>query len=438
LASSRVMNAIKLDISNTAAMISPEERLALEDSVKRIHSEMELRKGVGADFLGWADLPSQTSEDYLAEVDAVAKTICESCEVLIHLGIGGSYLGARAGISFLGVNSSSRNIPEIRFAGCNISSDYYAELFSLIENKDCCLFLVSKSGATLEFAIGFRLLRQWMEKKYGAEETARRIFVATDPKEGVLRKLSIEKGYTSFDIPSNIGGRYSVLTPVGLIPLAVSGTNISDLMRGAREMESLLRNNASTENNPAYMYAVSKHLLKAKGKSIEIFAGFHPCLREFLEWQKQLAGESEGKDGKGIFPASVEYPGDLHSLGQWVQDGERSLFETFLLIEKSSHEITIPEFSDDEDGLNFLAGKTLDFVNEMAYKGTAQAHLGGQVPNMTLRVKDRSSYSLGQLFYFFQRAVAMTGYLDKVNPFDQPGVELYKNNMYSLLNKPGY
>ncbi|PIR00436.1 MAG: glucose-6-phosphate isomerase [Nitrospinae bacterium CG11_big_fil_rev_8_21_14_0_20_45_15] len=432
------MNSIELDISNTIPLISPEERLALDDRVKYIHSAMEMRKGVGADFLGWADLPSQTSADYLAEVDAVAKTIRNSCEVLIHLGIGGSYLGARAGISFLGVDGSTKNIPEIHFAGCNISSDYYAELFSVIENKDCCLFLVSKSGATLEFGIGFRLLRQWMEKKYGVKEAARRIFVATDPKEGVLRQLANEKGYFSFDIPSDIGGRYSVLTPVGLIPMAVSGADITALMSGARDMESLLRQNASSENNPAYLYAVNKHLLKTKGKNIEIIAGFHPCLREFLEWQKQLAGESEGKDGKGIFPASVEYPADLHSLGQWVQEGERSLFETFLVIEKSSHEIKIPEFPGDEDGLNFLAGKTLDFVNEMAYKGTAQAHLEGQVPNMTLRVKDRSSYSLGQLFYFFQRAVAMTSYLDKVNPFDQPGVELYKNNMYSLLNKPGY
>jgi glucose-6-phosphate isomerase len=369
------MNSIELDISNTIPLISPEERLALDDRVKNIHSAMEMRKGVGADFLGWADLPSQTSAEYLAKVNAVAKIIRDSCEVLIHLGIGGSYLGTRAGISFLRVDGSAKNIPEIHFAGCNISSDYYAELFSVIENKDCCLFLVSKSGATLEFGIGFRLLRQWMEKKYGAKEAARRIFVATDPKEGVLRQLANEKGYFSFDIPSDIGGRYSVLTPVGLIPMAVSGADITELMRGARDMESLLRQNASSENNPAYLYAVIKHLLKTKGKNIEIIAGFHPCLREFLEWQKQLAGESEGKDGKGIFPASVEYPADLHSLGQWVQEGERSLFETFLLIEKSSHEIKIPEFPDDEDGLNFLAGKTLDFVNEMAYKGTAQAHL---------------------------------------------------------------
>ena len=395
------MDSIELDISNTSPFLTQEECLSLGDKVKDIHISIENRNGVGAEFLGWTDLASKTDDVFLEDINNVAKSIRSSCEVLIHIGIGGSSLGTRAGLTFLGPQTDE-TAPSIYFTGSNISSDYYTELFSLIKNKDCCLFAVSKSGTTLEFAIGFRLLRQWMEEKYGAEAAAKRIIVATDPDKGSFRKLADEKGYHSFVIPPDVGGRYSVLTPVGLFPMAVAGENIKDIMKGAVEAESALRKNHSIEANPAYMYAVCKYLLRSKGKSIELVAGFHPCLKDFLEWQKQLAGESEGKDGKGVFPASAEYPSDLHSLGQWVQDAERRLFETFLLIENSRNEINIHKIQDDWDGLNFLEGKSLDFINKKAYEGTAKAHFEGEVPNMALKIKDRSPRSLGQLFYFFQ------------------------------------
>ncbi len=370
--------------------------------------------------------------------------IQERCDTFVSIGIGGSYLGAQAAIDFGShtfsnqLPSSAREGPEILFAGHNISSDHLHDLLAILENKKVCLNVISKSGTTTEPAIAFRLLKQFMEKKYGAEETRKRIFVTTDPDKGALKQLADEEGYKRFVIPGNVGGRYSVLTPVGLLPIAVGGLDIKELMASAADCEKHTSNHSSLDQNPAYLYAVIRNLLSQKGKSIELMAAFHPALKTMVEWWRQLAGESEGKDGKGIFPASAEYTADLHSLGQWMQEGNRIIFETFLRVASSNHPMKIPESPEDRDGLNYLAGKNLDEVNEKAWQGTARAHLEGGVPNMTLTVKDRSAHTLGYLFYFFQRAIAMSGGLMGVNPFDQPGVELYKTNMFRLLNKPGY
>ncbi|QPJ65579.1 MAG: glucose-6-phosphate isomerase [Candidatus Nitrohelix vancouverensis] len=434
------MSSIRVDIENLKNVVSDDERFSFQDQVDAIHRGMENRSGTGAEYLGWADLPSGTSDDLLKRIENSASTIRERCDAFIQIGIGGSYLGARAGISFLSpliASAALRKGPEIFYAGHNISSDYYSDLLAALSDRDCALFVVSKSGTTLEPALGFRILRQWMENKYGAAEASRRIVAATDPSKGVLKTIANEQGYETFDIPQDVGGRFSVLTPVGLLPMAVAGVDIHSLLQGARDMEARLRADSSLESNPAYNYAVCRHLLRRKGKTTEILSSFHPAFAYLQEWWKQLAGESEGKDGKGIFPATLEFTTDLHSMGQWIQEGERFIFETFLILDQSRKAIAVSENQNDEDGLNFLTGKTLDFINEKAYKGTAKAHSEGLAPNLTIAVKDRSAYSLGQFFYFFQRAVAMTGYLDGVNPFDQPGVELYKKNMFALFNKPG-
>ena len=435
---------LELDTENIKSFVADQEIAGLQSQVDRCHQDLESGRGEGAEYLGWLHLPSKTTPDQLKEIQQSAKWIRENCEAFVSVGIGGSYLGARAAVDFGSHvfsnqrSPSVRSGPEILFAGQNISSDYLHDLLEILEDKKVCLNVISKSGTTTEPAIAFRLFKQFMEKKYGSDEARKRIFVTTDPEKGALKQLADEQGYRRFAIPSNVGGRYSVLTPVGLLSIAVAGMDIEELIAGARACEDRASSHAGLDDNLVYYYAAIRNVLYRKGKSIELMAAFHPALQTMVEWWRQLAGESEGKDGKGIFPATAEYTADLHSLGQWVQEGNRIIFETFLRVASSEHSMEIPESPGDPDGLNYLAGRSLDEVNEKAWQGTAQAHLEGGVPNMTLTVKDRSVHTLGYLFYFFQRAIAMSGGLMGVNPFDQPGVEFYKNNMFRLLNKPGY
>ena len=433
------MSQLSLNYKNLNNFVSEDDLHSILPDIQFCHENLEDRKAVGSDFLGWKN--PKLSESFQSEIVEVAESLRDQCEVFIVIGIGGSYIGSQAGLTFL--KSSFPNQlgkaggPEIYFSGHNLSSDYHADLLELIEGRDICLNVISKSGTTTEPAIAFRIFKDLIEKKYGSEKAKDRIVVTTDSSKGALNTLAIEQGYRRFVIPDDVGGRYSVISPVGLLPMAVAGLDIRKLIDGACIGEELYSKPSAMEND-AYHYAGFRHLLYQKGLTTEILASFHPALHHFAEWWKQLAGESEGKDHKGIFPASVEFTTDLHSLGQWIQEGRRTIFETFLLIENSNRSLKIPASQNDADGLNYLAGKTLDHVNTKAYEGTAQAHIEGGVPNLSISIKDRSPESLGQLFYFFERAVAMTGYLNGVNPFDQPGVELYKNNMFKLLKKPGY
>ncbi|MBT6718393.1 MAG: glucose-6-phosphate isomerase [Nitrospina sp.] len=433
------MSHLSLDFGNLKNFVSENDLESILTNIESCNEMLEKGQGPGSDFLGWK-IPG-ISESVHAEIEDVAKSLRKQCEVFIVVGIGGSYIGAQAGLTFL--KSSFPNLigkegsPDIYFSGHNISSDYHADLLELIEGRDICVNVISKSGTTTEPAIAFRFLKEQIEKKYGPENAKDRIVVTTDSSKGALNKLANENGYRKFVIPDDMGGRFSVLSPVGLLPLAVSGVDIGKIMAGASRAEKLYSRPSAIDND-AYRYAGYRHLLYQKGMTTEILATFQPALHHFAEWWKQLAGESEGKDLKGIFPASGEFTTDLHSMGQWIQEGRRTIFETFLLVENSMRNLKIPASQNDADGLNYLAGKTLDYVNNKAYEGTALAHTEGGVPNLAITIKDRSPESLGQLFYFFERAVAMTGYLSGVNPFDQPGVEFYKNNMFKLLNKPGY
>ncbi len=435
-----LMSNLSLDCENLWPFISEQEISNFQSQVNLCHDQLEGGNREDAGYLGWLHLPSNFSDTFIVEIESAAKNIRDLCEAFIVVGIGGSYLGARAGISYLSSSFSNQidrdGGPEIYFAGQNISSDYHADLFDLISSRDVCLNVISKSGATTEPAIVFRLLKDIFEKKYGLAGARDRIVVTTDSSHGALKSLADEQGYKTFVIPNDVGGRYSVLTPVGLFPMAVAGINIEELIAGARQAEKLY-SMPSLDQNDAYQYATIRQLLYLKGKTTEILATFQPAFQYLAGWWKQLAGESEGKDLKGIFPASVEFTSDLHSMGQWIQEGNRNIFETFFTLEVSRRQLKIPAFQNDVDDLNYLAGKTLDMVNEKAWMGTAKAHKEGGVPNMTLKIKDRSPYSLGQIFYFFERAVAMTGTLNGVNPFDQPGVEFYKKNMFKLLGKPG-
>jgi glucose-6-phosphate isomerase len=435
------MSNLSLDSENLKPFLFDEEVNDIQSQVNLCHNELEGITGKGSDCRGWLCLPSEFSDSVATEIISTADSIRNICDAFIVVGIGGSYLGSRAGISYLNSSFSnqfgSEGVPEIYFAGQNISSDYHADLFDLLADRDICLNVISKSGTTTEPAIAFRLLKKMMEDKYGIKGAKDRIVVTTDSSRGALKSLADELDYRTFVIPDDVGGRYSVLTPVGLFPMAVAGIDIKELMEGACHTE-ILYTKPSLDQNDAYYYAVMRHLLYQKGKTTEILATFQPAFHYLADWWKQLAGESEGKDLKGIFPSSVEFTPDLHSMGQWIQDGKRNIFETFLILGSSRRQLKIPAFKNDADGLNYLAGETLDAVNEKSWLGAASAHKEGNVPNMTLKVKDRSPYSLGQMFYFFERAVAMTGYLNGVNPFDQPGVELYKKNMFKLLGKPGF
>lgn len=404
---------------------------------------MEQEKGPGSDFLGWRRLPSQMSRHHLNKINEIAKFVQDQADVFISIGIGGSYLGAKAAVEFVNhsffnqLSARENKVPKMYFAGQNISSDYLADLIDILKGKRICLNVISKSGTTTEPAIAFRLLKEVLEKRHGKREARKRIIVTTDQKKGALKKLAAKEGYTSFIIPDDVGGRFSVLTPVGLLPIAVSGINIVDLIKGAKTYEKIA-SDPDIKTNRAYFYAATRNLLYRKGKTTEILSSFHPSLQYFTEWWKQLAGESEGKNHKGIYPSTANFTTDLHSMGQWIQEGKRNIFETFLLIQRSNRRLHIPRLKNDDDGLNYIASRSLEYVNDKAFRGTALAHKEGGVPNMTITIPDRSPNSLGQLFYFFECAIAMSGHLLKVNPFNQPGVEFYKKNMFKLLKKPGF
>ena len=406
-------------------------------------SEGVSKSGAGNDFLGWIDLPVDYDKEEFARIKKAAKKIQEDSEVLVVIGIGGSYLGARAAIEFLRhsfynmVSKEVRKTPEIYYAGNSISGTYLKHLIDVIGDRDFSVNIISKSGTTTEPAIAFRVFKEMLEKKYGKEEAAKRIYATTDKERGALKNLATEEGYESFVVPDDVGGRFSVLTAVGLLPIAVSGADIDKLMEGAAAGRKLALE-APYEENDAVKYAVVRNILHQKGKSVEILANYEPSLHYVSEWWKQLYGESEGKDQKGIFPASVDLTTDLHSMGQFIQDGSRIMYETVLNVEESQCEIVIGEEPVDLDGLNYLAGKNMDFVNKSAMNGTILAHTDGNVPNLMVQIPRQDEYSLGELFYFFEFACGVSGYLLGVNPFNQPGVESYKKNMFALLGKPGY
>lgn len=431
---------LSINLKNMSKFISFEEVIAHAQQSVRHLDILNAGTGPGNDYLGWITLP----DDILPQIERIEKTAAKLRSVsdtTVVIGIGGSYLGSRAVIealshSFAPLMKGKHH--DVIFAGQNISEDYLAELIELLDNRNYSIVVISKSGTTTEPAIAFRILKDHLEKKIGKTAAAERIIAITDAKKGALRSLATTNGYETFIIPDNIGGRYSVLTPVGLLPIAISGLDIRTLVKGAKSMEEITRTNKHAESNPSLLYASARNLILQSGKSIEIMVGFNPKLHFFSEWWKQLYGESEGKDGKGIFPASVDLTTDLHSMGQYIQDGQRILFETIISIKNPGKKLTIPPEKDDSDQLNYLAGKGLTEVNHNAELGTTLAHNDGNVPIITLTIPSLDEYYLGQLIYFFEMACAISGYILDVNPFDQPGVEAYKKNMFALLNKPGF
>ncbi|KAA6323329.1 Glucose-6-phosphate isomerase [termite gut metagenome] len=433
---------ISINIEKTFGFISKESISAYAAKTKAAREALENGTSKGSDFLGWLHLPSSISKEHLTDLKATAKTLRDNCEVVIVAGIGGSYLGARAVIeslsnSFIGLQEK-KNDPIIIYAGHNISEDYLYELTTFLKDKKFGVINISKSGTTTETALAFRLLKKQCEDQRG-KEIARKVIVAiTDAKKGAARITTDKEGYKSFIIPDNVGGRFSVLTPVGLLPIAVAGFDIEKLVEGAREIETASGVNVPFEKNLAAIYAATRNELYKQGKKIEILVNFNPKFHYVSEWWKQLYGESEGKENKGIFPASVDFSTDLHSMGQWIQEGERSIYETVLSVEKTNHTLTVPSDEANLDGLNFLAGKRVDEVNKMAELGTQLAHVDGGVPNIRIVIPELNEYNIGQLLYFFEIGCGISGYLLGVNPFDQPGVEAYKKNMFALLNKPGY
>ncbi|HOJ80910.1 MAG TPA: glucose-6-phosphate isomerase, partial [Clostridiales bacterium] len=431
------------DYSNALSFINENEITILSPFIKNAHQMLHNKTGPGSDFTGWVDLPQNYDKAEFARIKEAAGKIRSDSDALVVIGIGGSYLGARAAIEALShtfhnlLPGDRRGAPEIYFVGNSISSTYIAELFELLEGKEISVNVISKSGTTTEPAIAFRVFREYLESKYGKAGAAKRIYATTDRARGALKKLADEEGYESFVIPDDVGGRYSVLTAVGLLPIAVAGVDIDEMMKGAADAADLY-NNDDVAVNGCYQYAAVRNALYRKGKTIEIMVNYEPSMHYFTEWWKQLYGESEGKDHKGIFPAGVDFTTDLHSMGQYIQDGLRSIFETVLSIEKPRKNITIKEDKDNLDGLNFLAGKDIDYVNRMAMQGTILAHNDGGVPNLVVNIPEMNSYWFGNLVYFFEKACGISGYLLGVNPFDQPGVEAYKKNMFALLGKPGY
>lgn len=434
---------VAFDYSKTGSFISKEEIAYMEKLTLDAKELLVSKKGAGNDFLGWVDLPVNYDKEEFERIKKAAEKIKEDSEILLVIGIGGSYLGARAAIEFLGhsfanmVDKSIRKSPEIYYCGNSISSTYLKHLIELVGDRDFSVNMISKSGTTTEPAIAFRVFKEILEKKYGKEEAAKRIYATTDKAKGSLKNLADEEGYQTFVVPDDVGGRFSVLTAVGLLPIAVSGADIDQLMAGAASGRKRALENDFASND-ALQYAALRNILLRKGKSVEILANYEPCLHYVSEWWKQLFGESEGKDQKGIFPASVDFTTDLHSMGQFIQDGSRLMFETVVNIEASREELIIGEEPVDLDGLNYLAGKTVDFVNKSAMNGTILAHTDGQVPNFMVNVPEVNAYYLGELFYMFEFACGVSGYLLGVNPFDQPGVESYKKNMFALLGKPGF
>lgn len=431
---------LKLDYANLNPLIRDHEITQLEPLLQTSLEILKNKTGQGSDFLGWVDLPEQITPEELGDIQSTAEEIRAKCDVFISVGIGGSYLGGRAVSEALfgsaGPHQTGQK-PLTLYAGHQLSSRQAKRLMEFIKDKDVCINVISKSGTTTEPGIAFRLLKNWMEKKYG-DAAAKRIFATTDKERGALKKLATQKGYKTFIIPDDVGGRFSVLTPVGLLPLAVSGVDIEAFVKGFKNGRERFLLQSDFQNNPAMYYAGARHLLNTKGKVIEILADFEPDLHSIAEWWKQLYGESEGKDGRGIFPAAIDLTTDLHSMGQYIQDGERNLFETFLMVKDNSVIVNIPEDEQNLDGLNYLSALGLGEINFRAYQGTALAHRDGGVPNMTIWIDEISAESLGELLYFFEIGVALSGYLSAVNPFDQPGVEAYKKNMFALLEKPGF
>ena len=432
--------AIRLNDNYLNGFIQKQEYTAIQPQVTAAHKMLTEKSGLGNDFLGWTTLPDDYDKQEFAKIKECADKIKKDCDVFIVIGIGGSYLGARAVIEYLKsplYNNLKKDTPDIYFAGCNISAASIAELLSICEGKDVCINVISKSGTTTEPAVAFRVFRNMLEEKYGVEGAKERIYVTTDRQKGTLKAFSDQMGYQTFVVPDDVGGRFSVLTAVGLLPIAVAGIDVDALMKGADDAR-LAYSNDAIDNNDCYKYAAIRNILYRKGKTTEILVGYETYSQMFNEWWKQLYGESEGKDQKGIFPASVIFSTDLHSLGQYIQDGMRNLFETVISIEDNDVKFDIPHDPANVDGLNFLSGVDLNVVKKTAMQGTLLAHVDGGVPNVLLQIKDRSAYSLGYMIYFFELACAISGYMLGVNPFDQPGVEAYKKNMFALLGKPGY
>lgn len=436
------MNNIQLSIEKAYGFVSKEAVAAYKPAAEAANKALHQGTGKGSDFLGWLNLPSSIDEAHLSDVEATAAILRANCEVVVVIGIGGSYLGAKATIDALSNSfdwlQTERKSPAIVYAGQNIGEDYLFELQELLKTKKFGIISISKSGTTTEPALAFRLLKTQLEEQQGKEAARELIVAVTDKARGALRTLAVQEGYKTYVIEDTIGGRYSVLSPVGLLPIAVAGFDIRQLVKGAVDMEAQTGENVSFENNLATQYAAVRNELYKSGKKIEILVNYHPKLHFVSEWWKQLYGESEGKDNLGIFPAAVDFTTDLHSMGQWIQEGERTIFETVISVKESDHTVLVPSDEANLDGLNFLAGKRVDQVNKMAELGTLLAHIDGGVPNLKIELPKLNEYYLGQLFYFFEKACGISGYLLGVNPFDQPGVEAYKKNMFALLEKPGY
>ena len=436
-------NKVSFDYSKAAGFISAHEVEYMKETAEHAKAKLVSKSGEGSDFLGWIDLPVEYDREEFSKIRKAAEKIQSDSEVLVVIGIGGSYLGARAAIEFLrhgfynNISREQRKTPEIYFAGNNISSTYLKGLIDVIGSRDFSVNVISKSGTTTEPAIAFRVFKEMLENKYGRKEAAGRIYATTDKSRGALKSLAAEEGYETFVVPDDVGDRFSVLTAVGLLPIAVSGADLEKLMEGAAcGRENAL--NLPFEKNDALLYAAVRNILLRKGKSVELLANYEPSVHYVSEWWKQLYGESEGKDQKGLMPASVDLTTDLHSMGQFIQDGARIMFETVLNVETPREDLVIREEKTDLDGLNYLAGKTVDFINKSAMNGTALAHTDGNVPNLRVNIPEQNEFYLGQLFYFFEFACGISGYILGVNPFNQPGVESYKSNMFALLGKPGY
>ncbi len=435
------MQNLKLDYSKTLDFIRKDDIFSYQNEIKEHINALYNKTGKGSEFLGWLNLPSSISADELIDIQNTADGLKEKCEVVVVIGIGGSYLGSKAVIDALSDNFAQlkeRKNPLIVFAGQNIGEDYLTELRDMLSSRKWGIVVISKSGTTTEPAIAFRLLKADLEKKYNKAEAVERIVAITDGERGALRTLANQEGYKTFVIPDDVGGRFSVLTPVGLLPIAISGFDITQLVKGSVDMENQTGQGVDFENNPAAVYAATRNALLKNGKGIEIMANYNPKLHYFAEWWKQLYGESEGKEGKGIFPASVDFTSDLHSMGQYIQEGQRNLFETVLSVASPDNEVFITKDDANLDGLNYLAGKRVDEVNKMAELGTMLAHIDGEVPNIRIEIPVLNEYYLGQLIYFYEIGCAISGYILGVNPFDQPGVEAYKKNMFALLEKPGF
>ena len=432
--------ALKLTDKYARGFVREHELSCMQPQISAAHELLHSGKGAGSDFIGWLDLPVSYDKEEFARIKAAAERIKSSCDILIVIGIGGSYLGARAAVEFIKsplYNNLKKDTPDIYFLGNSISSTALAETLSLCEGRDVCVNVISKSGTTTEPAIAFRIFKEFLENKYGKEGAKERIFCTTDKARGTLKALADSEGYETFVVPDDVGGRYSVLTAVGLLPIAVSGADIDAMMKGAADAREAFMN-PDIESNDCYKYAALRNILLRKGKGIEMLTAYEPRMTMMAEWFKQLYGESEGKDNKGLFPASAIFSTDLHSLGQYIQDGVRSIFETVVWIDSPEKDVEIKEQADNGDGLNFLAGKTMSFVNRKAFEGTILAHNDGGVPNLVLELPRADEYEFGYMVYFFEKACAISGYVLGVNPFNQPGVESYKKNMFALLGKPGY